>query len=157
MKIVEVEGKKLVVFEDSDAELKENFDGIMLEMKALGKIVDEKHEILEKAMDVWRIAIQRLELFKAENSKTAWVPVESEVKRLTGLDNAPMSYDFATETIELKEPAKPRKKPDIGNVVGLLGLLGGLGGIGGLEDMMKAAQEIGMPDLPTKDDDETVH
>ena len=94
MKIEEKDGKKVVIFEGKDDELKVNF---LKEMEATDVLLKEAiaaNEARSEANTRRKLAVKRLDLHRLENHKRVWGPINEALAKDTGVDTAPgMTYN----------------------------------------------------------------
>ena len=93
MKIVEKDGKQMVEFEEKDADLRANFLSEMEKMHMMSTEARQLSEQHDKIYTQLKVAMKKLELYKLENHDKIWGPVNEQLKKDLGVEEAPgMSY-----------------------------------------------------------------
>lgn len=128
MKIVNTDGKKLLVFEDGvDDELKRKFMELMCEDDKLRTAAMEAKDAYDIAERKVQAAVKRMEAWRLEKHEVLWEPIQEEFKRVFGVTDVPvLAFNFETRelTVGAADGDSNKKKAAVEALMGLVQKLG---------------------------------
>jgi len=97
----------VVIFEEKDEEIKQEFLRLMAQQKEL---VDAAHKLgdeMELAKAAFQLKLQELDFHRRKNHRVIWGPVDAVLMRDLGFEKAPnMKFNFDTQKITIVPDAQ---------------------------------------------------
>ena len=124
MRIEKREDKEVVVFEEADKEIQDQFLELMNEQGELRKAVEVAIEEYERSLDKVKIATKRLDLWRLENHDRVWNPINDKLKETLG-DVPDLSFDCKSRELVREEERRVKEEKDVDFIVEMLKSIGG--------------------------------